>query len=133
MKILIVEDDFTSRTMVYRLLKDAAECDTAVDGEEALHFFSTSIKDKTPYDLILLDIMLPNKDGQTVLKDIRDMESTAGIKGLERCSILMMTALDDSQNIIEAFRSQCEGYLPKPISKEKLIKAIHKLGIELKI
>jgi two-component system chemotaxis response regulator CheY len=87
------------------------------------------MKEKEPYDLICLDIMLPKKDGQTVLKEIRDMESDAGIGGLAGVKVIMTTALSDPKNIMEAFSSQCEAYIPKPISKKKLLEEMKGLGL----
>jgi len=131
MKILIVEDDFTSRTMLYRLLNKSGKISIAVDGEEAVMEFTKALEEDSPFDLVCLDIMLPKKDGQSVLKEIRKIEENRGIYGLEGAKIIMITALDDSKNIIEAFRSQCEGYLSKPFSKEKLFRSIKNLGIDL--
>ena len=73
--------------------------------------------------------MLPKLDGQSVLKKIREIESDKGIFGLKGVKILMTTALNDARNIIEAFRSQCEAYIPKPIDKNRLAKEMRGLGL----
>lgn len=129
MKILIVEDEFGSRKLLQKFLSPYGTCDLAVDGEEAVEAFELALKEKEPYDLVCLDIMLPKKDGQRVLKEIRNMESDAGIQGLAGVKVIMTTALNDPNNIIEAFSSQCEAYIPKPISKEKLLKEMKDLGL----
>ncbi len=129
MKILIVEDEFGSRKLLQKFLSPYGTCDLAVDGEEAVEAFELAMKEKEPYDLICLDIMLPKKDGQTVLKEIRDMESGAGIGGLAGVKVIMTTALSDPKNIMEAFSSQCEAYIPKPISKKKLLEEMKGLGL----
>ena len=69
------------------------------------------------YDLICLDIMMPGMNGQEALKLIREEESKAKIKGSK---VLMTTALDDSKNVMSAFKEQCDGYLVKPITTDKL-------------
>lgn len=129
MKTLIVEDEFTSRKMLQGLLGPYGHCDITVNGKEALEAFQLAWKENRPYDLICLDIMLPSMDGQEVLKEIRRLEAERGLHGLSRVKIIMITALGDSENIMEAFKGQCEAYLVKPIDKEKLLKEIRPLGL----
>jgi two-component system chemotaxis response regulator CheY len=113
MKVLIAEDDFTCRKLMQRLLAPFGESDIA-EGER--------------YDLVCLDIMMPEMDGQTVLKEIRKIEEESGLGGLDGVKILMTTALNDPKNIMQAFNSQCEGYLVKPIDRAKLITLLHDFG-----
>lgn len=75
--------------------------------------------------------MLPYLDGQDVLKQVRSLEESRGIGGLDGCKVIMLTALRDVDNVMKAFRSQCEGYLSKPISKERLFREIRSLGLPL--
>jgi two-component system chemotaxis response regulator CheY len=110
-------------------LSPYADCDIAVDGAEALEAFTIATKEGQPYDLILLDIMMPEMDGQTVLKEIRRTEEEFSIHGSSGVKIIMTTALDDRRNIIEAFKSQCEAYLIKPIDKARLLAEIQSLGL----
>jgi two-component system, chemotaxis family, chemotaxis protein CheY len=129
LKILIVEDEFGSRKLLQKFLSPYGICDLAVDGEEAVEAFALALKEKEPYDLICLDIMLPKKDGQTVLKEVRKIEADAGIQGLSGVKVIMTTALNDPKNIIQAFNSQCEAYIPKPISKQKLLEEMRGLSL----
>ncbi len=129
MKILIVEDEFGSRKLLQKFLSPYGVCDMAVDGDEAVEAFSLAMKDKEPYDLVCLDIMLPKKDGQEVLKEIRGIEKENGKYGLDGTKIIMTTALNDPKNIMEAFKSQCEAYIPKPITKQKLLEEMKSLGL----
>lgn len=112
-----------------KFLSPYGVCDLAVDGEEAVEAFTLAMKEEEPYDLICLDIMMPKKDGQTVLKEIREIEERHNITGLDGVKIIMTTALNDSKNILEAFKSQCEAYIPKPISKQKLLEEMRALGL----
>jgi two-component system chemotaxis response regulator CheY len=128
-KILIVEDEFGSRKLLQKFLSPYGVCDMAVDGAEAVEAFSLALREKEPYDLICLDIMLPKMDGQEVLKEVRKMEKENGIHGLDGVKVIMTTALDDSKNIMEAFKSQCESYITKPIAKQKLLDEMKGLGL----
>lgn len=131
MRILIVEDDFSSQQLLKRYLQDQGETVIADDGEKAIDVFREALATHRAFDLICLDIMLPHLDGQSVLKRIRSLEEQAGIGGLAGCKVIMITALRDAENVMRAFRGQCEGYLPKPISKDRLFREIHSLGLKL--
>lgn len=129
MKILIVEDDFASRKLMQKYLSPYGICEVVVDGEEAVLAFRESLENDDPFDLICLDIMLPKKDGQQVLKSIRSMEAARGIEGSAGVKVIMTTALGDAENIMSAFRSQCEGYLTKPVTRQRLLDEIRELGL----
>ena len=129
MKILIVEDDFASRKLMQKYLSPYGICEVVVDGEEAVLAFSESLENDDPFDLVCLDIMLPKKDGQQVLKSIRSLEASRGIEGSEGVKVIMTTALGDAENIMSAFRSQCEGYLTKPVTRQRLLEEIKELGL----
>ena len=129
MRALVVEDDFRSRKLLQRLLAPYGECDISVNGKEALKAFRLAVGDDQRYDLVCLDIMMPEMDGHTVLEEIRKMEKADGILGLDGVKIIMTTALSDAKSIMRAFKSQCEAYLIKPIDKEKLLKQLQTLGL----
>lgn len=131
MRILIVEDDFSSQQLLSRYLKSQGETVIAEDGEKAVRQFQKALDSRQPFDLICLDIMLPIMDGQEVLKQIRSIEEARGIGGLEGCKIIMLTALRDAENIMMAFRSQCEVYISKPIAKDILYREIQNLGLSV--
>lgn len=82
-----------------------------------------------PYDLICMDIMMPEMDGQDALKQIRQMEEENGIFSSEGVKVIMTTALDDIKNINNAFHHLCDGYLTKPINKDALLENLHTLGL----
>ncbi len=129
MRILIVEDDVASRFLISELLSPYGLCHVAVDGEEAVAAAAKSIEDGLPYDLICLDIMMPRKDGKEALIEIRDIEARHGIRPGDGAKIIMTTTVSDSRTIIESFNEQCEAYLIKPITKEKLIEQLRALGL----
>lgn len=129
MKYLIVEDDFAGRRLLQRYLSDYGECDIAVDGKEAVEAFRQALEDNEPYDLICLDIMMPNMDGRDALKAIRQIENERGIRGLDGVKVIMTTALGDSKNVVGSFREGCEAYIVKPIEKKKFLEEMEKLGL----
>ncbi|HOA81497.1 MAG TPA: response regulator [Defluviitaleaceae bacterium] len=129
MKILIAEDDLTSRKFLFKLLSNYGECDIVVDGLEALDAFLMSIKDNEPYNLICLDIMMPKLDGVKVLKSIRDYEIQKNIAPQQRSKIIMTTALSDIQYVQKAFDIGCDAYAAKPIDIDKFIEVLKKLEL----
>ncbi|MCB2182375.1 MAG: response regulator [Desulfobulbaceae bacterium] len=129
MKSLIVEDDFVSGQIVYDILISISRCDLATTGSEAICAFDHAWEKNDPYNLICLDIMLPDFNGYQVLDKIRNQESEKGIYGLYGAKVIMITSLHESRHIIHAFNSQCEGYLIKPVLKSKLIRTLIELEL----
>lgn len=131
MNILIVEDDFVSRVLLQELLKPYGTCHVAVNGEEAVTAFAEMQKSHTPYGLICLDIMMPGMDGQEALKRFREMERKQGVGGSDAAKIIMVSALDDAKNIMQALvRGPSDGYITKPIDLAKMKKLLAELGIQ---
>ena len=129
MHILVVEDDFTNRQLLIKLLASLGQCDVAINGQEAIDAFQTANQDEQPYDLICLDIMMPVKDGYQTLEEIRRIEEQLGIRGLDGVKIIMTTAVDTKESIMKSFRDGCESYLIKPIGKTGLYDELEKLGL----
>jgi two-component system chemotaxis response regulator CheY len=129
MNILIVEDDYLCREVLRRYMQPHGTCNIVINGREAVDAFKTSLVANERYDLVCLDIMMPELSGQEVLKEIRAAESEAGISGLDRSKVIMTTALSDASSVMTAFRGECDGYLVKPISKDAILKLFKQLGI----
>ncbi len=132
MKTLIVEDDFLVRALLTTLLARYGECHVAVNGKEALDVIESTFDENQPYDLICLDIMMPVMDGQETLLELRKMEEDRYIAPSDITKVIMVTAVDDSKNMMKAFRQgQCEAYLTKPLDKAKLIDHLKNLDLIL--
>ncbi len=129
MRILIVEDDLTSRRFLQKFLLQYGDCDVVVDGMEALDAFLYSLKADTPYSLICLDIMMPKIDGLKVLKTIRELEIQKGILPADKAKVIMTTALNSSDLVQKAFELGCEGFAAKPLDTEKLVEVMKKLKL----
>ncbi len=129
LKILIVEDDFVCRKLLQMCLSEFGDCFIAVNGQEAVEAVGSAYDEGYPYDLICLDIRMPEMDGQEALRAIRRIEHERGIAGLDCIKVIMTTGLDDSGNIIGAFKTGCEAYIVKPVEKDKLFKEMEKLGL----
>lgn len=121
MKALIVDDEFTSRLILQKLLMNYGDTQIVSTGKEAIEVFTEALLNGDPFDLICLDIMMPDIDGQTVLKEIRAIEDLEGLHGQAGVKVIMISSLSDKKTIMQAFRSQCEAYLVKPVDGGKLL------------
>lgn len=129
MRILIAEDDLVGRMLLQKYLSQYGECDVASDGLETIDSFLNAHKEKKPYNLICLDIMMPKLDGIKALKTIRDIEKQKGIEEESKVKVIMTTALNDKKTVSESFESGCEAYAWKPIELDRFKEVLIKLGI----
>lgn len=130
MKSLIVEDDFGSRRLLQTYVQDLGPTDIVVDGDEAIQAFRLAWEENDPYDVIFLDIMMPNVDGQEALKQIREIERSIGIREKDQVKVIMTTALEDPRNVVEAYhQGAATSYLVKPIERHRLMEELDNLGL----
>lgn len=129
MKILIVDDNYASRRLLKVYLKDYGDCVFAVNGLEAVDAFRLAHQNGDPFQLICLDIMMPEMDGVEALRQIRQFEAEHSVPEEKRCKIIMTTALDDRKDIIESFNEGCEGYLIKPVEETQITKVMAQLNL----
>lgn len=129
MKTLIAENDFASRKFMLQFLSKYGECDITVNGTEAVDAFSIALEDGEGYDLVCLDIMMPDLDGYQVLKAIRDMEEERQIPKKEQTKVIMTTALSEGRYVTKAFELGCVAYAGKPIDQKKFENELRKLEL----
>jgi heavy metal response regulator len=115
MKILVVEDEKKVASFIKRGLEEEGfSVDLAHDGEEGLFMAETN-----PYNLILMDLMLPKKDGLTVLRELRDKGNST--------PVLCLTAKDTVEDVVSGFNSGSDDYLTKPFAFAELIARVRAL------
>lgn len=115
MRILVVEDEKKINDIIVKTLKqEKYGVDSCFDGEEALDYIFS-----VEYDIILLDIMLPKKDGFEVIKSIRK-------KGI-KTPVLFLTARDEIEDRVKGLDLGADDYLVKPFAFEELLARIRVL------
>jgi two-component system chemotaxis response regulator CheY len=124
MKTLIVEDDFTSRLVLQTFLSRYGECHIAVNGREAVDAVRSALDAGQRYDLICMDIMMPEMDGREAVKQVRALEEARGTLSTCGAKIVMTTAVNDFKEVARCFEELCDAYLVKPIDLSKLLKHI---------
>lgn len=129
MRTLIVEDDFTSRLVLQTYLARFGECHVAENGKQAVEEFRRSTLGGKTYDLICMDIMMPEMDGQEAVRQIRALEEKRGTFSTSGVKIIMVTALDDVKNVFSSFKALCDVYLFKPIDTEQLFAHLKSLDL----
>ena len=109
--ILVIEDDSNIQELISEFLSaEGYQVDTANDGLEGIQKFKQG-----SYDLVILDIMMPNLDGYGVCKMIRKSSSVP---------IIFLTALNDEGDQLKGFDLECDDYITKPFSFNLLIKRV---------
>ena len=124
-RVLVVDDNFTNRQLMMAFLSGKFECDVAVNGLEAAEAFHLSLENNKPYDIILLDIMMPEVDGIECLRAIRDEEKKRGIALGEGVPVIMVTAYEAP--FMKAFHGGVDDYILKPVDPAVLFQKINKL------
>ncbi|MBX3173109.1 MAG: response regulator transcription factor [Gemmatimonadaceae bacterium] len=116
MKILVIEDDPTVGQFVKRGLEEARwSVDLVADGEQG-----EQLAKSQPYDLIVLDLRLPGRSGQEVLKNLR-------ARGFEK-PVLVLTAQDAVDAKVETLRAGADDYVTKPFAFEELLARVEALA-----
>jgi two-component system, chemotaxis family, chemotaxis protein CheY len=124
MKTLIVEDDFTSRLFLQTFLSRYGVCHIAVNGKEAVEAFRVANDNELPYDLICMDIMMPEMDGKEAVRQVRAQEEARGILSHHGVKIVMTTAVTDLKEVVQSFQQLCDAYLFKPIDTAELLRQL---------
>lgn len=115
MRILLAEDEKTlSKVLVKILVKNNYSVDPVYDGEDALYYALNQ-----NYDLVILDIMMPKKDGITVLKEIRKAQNPV--------PVLLLTAKAEVEDKVLGLDSGADDYLSKPFDTRELLARIRVL------
>jgi two-component system chemotaxis response regulator CheY len=127
MRTLVVDDDQICRSLLQHVLTAYGPVVYAVDGIGAVAEVARSLAEGKPFDLITLDIMMPDLDGQKTLTIIRRLEAMFGCD--RPAHIAMTTALDDKDNLFRSFREQADFYFIKPIKIDRVRADLQKAGL----
>ena len=129
MRILVVDDDYVSRVKLVALLGQYGQCDNAPCGEIAIKLFEQAQKSGVPYNLVTMDIEMPDMDGQAVVKQMRAQESALGLVSSKQAKILMVTAKTALKEVSTSYHEGCDGYLTKPTTPQGLKDALKEVNI----
>lgn len=119
MRVLLAEDDKRIAAFIVKGLREEGYVvDHVTDGEAALEYVAASVE--APFDIIILDILMPKRDGNSVCRELR----TRNI----RTPVLMLTALDALEERVRGLDSGADDYLVKPFAFAELMARLRALG-----
>jgi DNA-binding response OmpR family regulator len=116
-RVLVVEDDAAVSHMIAQILRaEGYESTAAAEGRSAL-----SLLGSEPFDIVILDVMLPGMDGIQILTSIREEPS------LNRVPVLMLSAKTDDATTWAGWRAGCDYYMTKPFDPDELLSILKRL------
>jgi two-component system chemotaxis response regulator CheY len=127
MRSLVVDDDFVCRSTLLAQLLPYGSCDAAANGREALLAVGRAQDAGWTYDLVCLDIEMPDMNGQEVLRAMRQREDHQ--PGAHRAKVIMTSAHSEADQVKTAFINRSDGFLVKPVRAEQLRARLQALGL----
>ncbi len=116
-KVLVCDDElYVLESVTYVVREEGYDAITAENGEEGLR-----LARETKPDLILLDIMMPRKDGLEMCRDLKSDPQTQGIY------VILLTCMGQERDMTEGYQSGADEYMTKPFSPRALRKKLHEL------
>ena len=127
-KILLAEDEPVLAAFLRNVLSKYGSCHHVSDGLAAVEAFELARDEGEPFDLLVLDIMMPEVSGHDALHEIRAIEHEHNVPPSDGVKVMMCSALGDAENIYTAHSNGCVEYLVKPVGKKDLVKSLGRLG-----
>lgn len=132
LKIMVVDDSPLQAEILESILENIGinSVTKTLNGLDAMEHFKEALQVGAPYSLIFLDIVMPEMDGQEVLKRMRTLEKEAGVKENDKTTIIMITSLSSPTDMITALlEGDCTDYVVKPVAENVLQAMLVKYGL----
>jgi HD-like signal output (HDOD) protein len=130
MKTLIVDDEAISRTILTDIMAPLGKVVATGKGKAAIDLYRGALEDSAPFDVMILDISMPDLDGREVLRTIRTLQRSRKVPRTTR--IVVASARMNRSVIQECIDLGCHDYITKPVSQTRLLKRLHNLGLEFR-
>lgn len=127
LKILIIEDEEISANLLKVYSEKFGFSHLAGTFQKGIELFEEALEQKDPYNLIFLDMLLPDGDGHDALNRIRRIEDAYEIDCFDRTRVIICSVVEDLDSVMATFREQADGYLIKPAKKEMIEQRIKKV------
>jgi two-component system chemotaxis response regulator CheY len=132
MKSLVVDDDGVSLNKMQKILGEFGACVLAETGKDALEEFNHAWSTGVPFDLVALDISMPDMSGLEVLAAIRSIEKEKNLPKARQCKVIMVTASSDQDVVIGSVKAGCNNYIVKPFDRDRVVDKLKSLDFKIK-
>ncbi len=127
MRILIADDESVSLKKMELIMKYYGHCDLVGDGQAAVDAFVTGWTDWSPFDLMLLDQVMPSMNGDAAVLKIRALEKEKNVPEDKSVKIIIVTGNSDKDTVVTCVQAGCNGFIIKPIDRQMVESKIFKL------
>lgn len=129
MKTLIVDDDYVVRKKLGTIMQSVGPCEMVDTGAAAVEAFKKAWEHWAPFDLITLDVGMPDMDGTEILYNIREMENTKNVPDDKKVKVFMVSGYSDKDTVITSIQAGCDDYIKKPFNKDIILAKIRACGL----
>jgi len=130
LRFLIVDDDESIHVYLQAMLAPYGEFETALNGEEGLKRFTEALETGNPFDVVMMDILMPGMDGHETSLRMRTLERASCVPEEDRFTLIMTTCLVEQAHIKKAFANAGAAlYIVKPLDKDEVISQLKEKGI----
>jgi two-component system chemotaxis response regulator CheY len=123
-KILAIDDEFAALTKMKTLLSEYGQCEVATSGGQSIALVKYALAEGKYFDLITIDIELPDIDGITLLSQILKEEEKHDCHSVK----IIVSAVSTTTNVCRAANNHCDGFLVKPVKRQMLHEKLSSLG-----
>ncbi|MGK0290498.1 MAG: two-component system chemotaxis response regulator CheY [bacterium] len=132
MKTLVVDDELVSRKKMEKIMRGFGPCIAVDNGRDAISLIRQAYQEEKPFDIITLDVSMPDLDGTNTLLDIREFEKkTLNIPENEGVKVLMVSSHSDPDNVLTSIQAGCNDYIIKPFNRVAIAQSLKKIGIDI--
>jgi len=133
MKVLVIDKDTATSKVFEELPIDIAELQALHSGDAAIRGVKTALKRRDPFELIAIDIDLPDMNGRNVTLEIRKIEQEWSIPAEKRAFIITVTAQADEKSVKTSFAAGCNAFIVKPLNVDTIVKTLTKSRFKSKL
>lgn len=127
MIFLVVDDDPIARKLLKYYLSYHGESHESTNGILAIPAIRSAIKEGAPYDVVFIDILMPDIDGYAVLEAIQEFRQIDQMPS-HTTKAIVVSANNDWDTIHKVYQKGCDGYLVKPVTYDKIKKILVEIG-----
>ena len=126
---LIVEDEQVALAKIKLIMDSIGSYQIAETGDSCLQQFSSSLSSRKYFDVLLIDIGLPDMSGKGLLKKIDELEEKYNVPSDKKVKKIMVTASAEKQDLFGSIQDRCDDYLLKPVTKDIVMDKLKAVGL----